>query len=72
MTNKLKKRYMLLNNIAEDNRTAAPIRSMLRMLSLPEHTFARDAAPVFDDNEPDGKLLFKIFNYLHVINRCLL
>ncbi|XP_020871102.1 uncharacterized protein LOC110225640 [Arabidopsis lyrata subsp. lyrata] len=58
--------------INEDNRTDAPIHRMLRMLSLPEHTFARDAAPVFDDNEPYGKLLFKIFNYLHVINSCLL
>ncbi|KAG7584249.1 Zinc finger SWIM-type [Arabidopsis suecica] len=50
--------------INDDHHGAPPISRMLRMLSLPEHTFARDATPVLDDNEADDNLYFGIFKYM--------
>ncbi|KAG7558554.1 MULE transposase domain [Arabidopsis thaliana x Arabidopsis arenosa] len=44
----------VIPNTNTEQRNEPPETGMLRLLSLPVHTFARDAAPVLDDNDPDG------------------
>lgn len=46
----------VIPNTNTEQRNEPPETGMLRLLSLPVHTFARDAAPVLDDNDPDGKI----------------
>ncbi|EFH38578.1 predicted protein [Arabidopsis lyrata subsp. lyrata] len=37
---------------------ATPMSSMLQLLEIPEHTFARDAAPVIDDTDLEGNVYY--------------
>ncbi|CAE6108105.1 unnamed protein product [Arabidopsis arenosa] len=44
----------VIPNSNTEQQNEPPETGMLRLLSLPVHTFARDAAPVLDENDPDG------------------
>lgn len=45
-----------LHNASINHTPATPMSSMLRLLEIPEHTFARDAAPVIDDTDEEGNV----------------
>ncbi|CAE5957890.1 unnamed protein product [Arabidopsis arenosa] len=43
-----------LPNATINHPPATPMSTMLQLLEIPEHTFARDAAPVIDDTDEEG------------------